>query len=66
MPLGDAVTGPRPAVVDLGSNSVRLAVFEGLGRNPKPIVNERATLRLARGIESSGRLDPATMEEARM
>lgn len=66
MPLGDAVTGPRPAVVDLGSNSVRLAVFEGLGRNPKPIVNERATLRLARGIESSGRLDPATMDEARM
>lgn len=66
MPAGEVATGPRPAVVDLGSNSVRLAVFEGLGRNPKPIVNERATLRLAHGIETSGRLDPATMEQARV
>lgn len=62
---GEPAAAPRPAVVDLGSNSVRLVVFEGLGRNPKPIVNERATLRLARGIEASGRLDPDTMDETR-
>ncbi len=65
MQNGEPTPARRPAVVDLGSNSVRLVVFEGLGRNPKPIVNERATLRLARGIEASGRLDPATMDQAR-
>lgn len=61
--IPDAV--PHPAVVDLGSNSVRLVVFEGLGRNPKPIISERATLRLGRGIEASGRLDAGAMDQAR-
>ena len=36
----------RSAVVDLGSNSVRLVVFEGRGRNPAAIFNEKAVLRL--------------------
>ena len=49
--------GPRSAVVDLGSNSVRLVVFEGRGRNPVTIFNERAVLRLGRGLETTGRLN---------
>ncbi len=48
---------PRCAVVDLGSNSVRLVVFEGLGRNPDPIFNEKAVLRLGRGLTATGRLN---------
>ena len=47
----------RRAVVDLGSNSVRLVVFEGDSRNPTPIFNEKAVLRLGRGLQSSGRLN---------
>ena len=47
----------RSAVVDLGSNSVRLVVFEGAGRNPTTIFNERAVLRLGRGLQSTGRLN---------
>jgi exopolyphosphatase/guanosine-5'-triphosphate,3'-diphosphate pyrophosphatase len=47
----------RSAVVDLGSNSVRLVVFEGLGRNPMAIFNERAVLRLGRGLQTTGRLN---------
>ena len=47
----------RSAVVDLGSNSVRLVVFEGSGRNPVAIFNERAVLRLGRGLEATGRLN---------
>ena len=47
----------RSAVVDLGSNSVRLVVFEGLGRNPVAIFNERAVLRLGRGLQTTGRLN---------
>jgi exopolyphosphatase/guanosine-5'-triphosphate,3'-diphosphate pyrophosphatase len=51
--------GPRLAVVDLGSNSVRLVVFEGLRRNPLVIFNEKAVLRLGEGLETSGELNPA-------
>ena len=47
----------RSAVVDLGSNSVRLVVFEGAGRNPVAIFNERAVLRLGRGLQTTGRLN---------
>ena len=47
----------RSAVVDLGSNSVRLVVFEGVPRNPVAIFNERAVLRLGRGLEMTGRLN---------
>lgn len=54
----------RRAVVDLGSNSVRLVVFQGESRNPVQIFNERAVLRLARGLIRTGRLDDASMDEA--
>ncbi len=47
----------RSAVVDLGSNSVRLVVFEGSARNPVVIFNERAVLRLGRGLETTGKLN---------
>jgi exopolyphosphatase/guanosine-5'-triphosphate,3'-diphosphate pyrophosphatase len=53
VPAADA---PRCAVVDLGSNSVRLVVFEGRRRNPVTIFNEKAVLRLGRGLEATGRL----------
>jgi exopolyphosphatase/guanosine-5'-triphosphate,3'-diphosphate pyrophosphatase len=49
---------PRAGVVDLGSNSVRLVVFEGRGRNPLPIFNEKAVLGLGRGLQTTGRLNP--------
>ncbi len=55
---------PRRGVVDLGSNSVRLVIFEGLGRNPQPIFNERAVLRLGRGLQTTGRLNEAGVAAA--
>lgn len=61
------VTGlPRCAVVDLGSNSVRLVVFEGLGRNPIPIFNEKAVLRLGRGLNATGMLNEEGLDQALM
>jgi exopolyphosphatase/guanosine-5'-triphosphate,3'-diphosphate pyrophosphatase len=51
-------------VVDLGSNSVRLVVFEGRGRNPVPIFNEKAVLRLGHGLQESGSLDPEAVAAA--
>jgi exopolyphosphatase/guanosine-5'-triphosphate,3'-diphosphate pyrophosphatase len=58
------MTEPRCAVVDLGSNSVRLVVFEGLGRNPAAIFNEKAVLRLGRGLQQTGRLNEEGVEQA--
>src|SRR5918993_1326733 len=51
------VAAQRAGVVDLGSNSVRLVIFEGRGRNPSTIFNEKAVLGLGRGLQGSGRLN---------
>ena len=64
MPFIPPVGLPRCAVVDLGSNSVRLVVFEGDGRNPVAIFNEKAVLRLGRGMQQSGRLNAEGVEQA--
>lgn len=54
----------RSAVVDLGSNSVRLVVFEGVSRNPVPIFNEKAVLRLGRGLTATGKLNEEGVQMA--
>ena len=48
---------PRFGVVDLGSNSVRLVVYQGFLRNPHAIFNEKAVLGLGRGLHSTGLLN---------
>jgi exopolyphosphatase/guanosine-5'-triphosphate,3'-diphosphate pyrophosphatase len=58
------VKAQRAGVVDLGSNSVRLVVFEGRGRNPLPIFNEKAVLGLGRGLQMTGRLNPEAIGPA--
>lgn len=50
-------------MVDLGSNSVRLVVFEGHGRNPVAIFNEKAVLRLGRGMQATGQLNEAGVRQ---
>ena len=64
MPYQPSADSPRCAVVDLGSNSVRLVVYEGRCRNPVAIFNEKAVLRLGRGLQASGRLNDEGMREA--
>lgn len=64
MPYSPPAEAPRCAVVDLGSNSVRLVVFEGHSRNPVVIFNEKAVLRLGRGLLASGRLNEDGMAGA--
>ena len=47
----------RPvAVIDIGSNSVRLVVYSGRGRVPLPIFNEKVLAGLGAGLAESGRL----------
>lgn len=44
------------AVVDIGSNSVRLVVYEGATRAPTPLFNEKVLCGLGRSLSSTGRL----------
>jgi exopolyphosphatase/guanosine-5'-triphosphate,3'-diphosphate pyrophosphatase len=52
------------AVIDIGSNSVRMVVYEGLTRAPTPIFNEKALCGLGREIASTGRLNEDAIESA--
>ncbi len=45
------------AVVDIGSNSVRLVAYEGLSRTPTPIFNDKAMCALGRGVATTGKLN---------
>ena len=47
---------PHHAVVDIGSNSVRLVVYDQLGRAPFPRFNEKSLCRLAAGLAETGEL----------
>ena len=64
MPFAPPPPLPRCGIVDLGSNSVRLVVYEGHTRNPMPIFNEKAVLRLGRGLQTTGRLNEEGMGQA--
>jgi exopolyphosphatase/guanosine-5'-triphosphate,3'-diphosphate pyrophosphatase len=55
----------RPvAVVDIGSNSIRLVVFDGTSRVPLPLFNEKVLCGLGRGLERTGELDAEGMDSA--
>ncbi len=60
----------RPvSVIDIGSNSIRLVVYEGVARSPTVLFNEKMLAGLGRGIANTGKLDPEavtrSMEEFR-
>jgi exopolyphosphatase/guanosine-5'-triphosphate,3'-diphosphate pyrophosphatase len=57
--------GAKPvAVIDIGSNSIRLVVYEGLARSPTPLFQEKAMCGLGRYLNSTGRLNEATIPYA--
>ncbi|MFP4044230.1 MAG: Ppx/GppA family phosphatase [Rhodosalinus sp.] len=48
----------RVGVVDVGSNSVRLVVFDGAARSPAYFYNEKVMCALGAGLGETGRLNP--------
>ena len=56
--------GPPVAVIDIGSNSVRLVVYEGLTRSPTPIFNEKVLAGLGREVQTTGLLAGDAVEKA--
>ena len=64
IPQGRLDHGPPVAVIDIGSNSVRLVVYEGLTRSPTPIFNEKVLAGLGREVQSTGLLAKDAVERA--
>jgi exopolyphosphatase/guanosine-5'-triphosphate,3'-diphosphate pyrophosphatase len=52
------------AIVDIGSNSIRLVVFSGAPRAPSVVFNEKVLAGLGQGIGETGRLSAAAQERA--
>ncbi len=55
-PAQGRLPGLPVAIVDIGSNSVRLVAYETHSRAPTPIFNEKALCGLGRGVATSGLL----------
>ncbi len=51
------------AVIDIGSNSVRLVVYDRLGRAPLPRFNEKSLCGLGDGLAASGELAEEAIEK---
>ena len=58
-PTMEGYAGVRRAVVDIGSNSIRLVVFGGPARVPVAVFNEKVLSGLGSTLHDNDRLDPA-------
>ena len=59
------IQGAKPvAVLDIGSNSVRLVVYERHARSLTPLYNEKSSCALGRGLAQSGRLAYENIDRA--
>ena len=55
----------RPvAIIDIGSNSVRLVCYDDLDRAPIPAFNEKSLCGLGHGVHSTGKLPKGGVEKA--
>ena len=54
----------RQAVIDIGSNTIRLVVYAGLPRAPMPIYNEKSRIALGACLAGDGVIDDTTMAKA--
>ena len=52
---------PRAAIIDIGSNSIRLVVYQGPPRLPAILFNEKVLAGLGRSLAQSGSIDPQAM-----
>lgn len=63
MPTSALTTGPV-AVIDIGSNSVRLVAYDRLSRAPVPMFNEKSLCGLGREVAVTGLLPKDGLEQA--
>lgn len=63
-PFGEFRHDGKVGVIDIGSNSVRLVVYDGVKRVPVPVYNEKRMCGLGRGLGKTGHLHPEGVKEA--
>lgn len=63
-PQEQIVNEDQRAIIDIGSNTVRLVIFGGPARVPITLYNEKVTARLGRGVAEDGRLSAKAMRAA--
>ena len=61
---GRLAVGNPIAIVNIGSNSVRLVAYEGLTRAPTPLFNDKAMCGLGRGVATTKKLSSEGIEKA--
>ncbi len=52
------------AIIDIGSNSIRMMVYDGLFRSPAILFNERVLAELGKTLSTLGKLNPKNLELA--
>jgi exopolyphosphatase/guanosine-5'-triphosphate,3'-diphosphate pyrophosphatase len=52
------------SVIDIGSNSVRVVIYEGLSRASTVLFNEKVLCGLGKGLGSSGKMDEEAVQRA--
>jgi exopolyphosphatase/guanosine-5'-triphosphate,3'-diphosphate pyrophosphatase len=60
-----AAKNSRVAIIDIGSNSVRLVVYEGAARLPAILFNEKVMAGLGRGLAETGAIETGSLTMAR-
>ncbi|GAB5376858.1 MAG: exopolyphosphatase [Acuticoccus sp.] len=64
MPVGRRMGDGAVGVIDVGSNSVRLVLYERGSRAPATLFNEKVLAALGEGLSEAGRLSDEAMERA--
>ena len=62
--FADHVPARPVAIIDIGSNSVRLVCYDDLDRAPIPAFNEKSLCGLGNGVVSTGKLPKGGVEKA--
>lgn len=55
----------RIGIIDIGSNSIRLVIYDQQKRSPVPIYNEKVMCALGKGLATTGVLNPEGVELAK-
>jgi exopolyphosphatase/guanosine-5'-triphosphate,3'-diphosphate pyrophosphatase len=55
---------PTKAIIDIGSNTVRLVIYGGPARAPDVLHNEKVTARLGKSVAENGKLGQRAMGNA--
>jgi exopolyphosphatase / guanosine-5'-triphosphate,3'-diphosphate pyrophosphatase len=63
-PVAGPAAAGSVAIIDIGSNSVRLVAYQALARSLTPIFNEKAMCGLGKGVVTTGNLPEEGVERA--